>query len=114
LHWVSAKHAIDAEIRLYEHLFTKRDSSEVEEGADFKSNLNPKSLEILTNCKLEPSLKGAKPGSRYQFERKGYFCVDTEDSSPEKLVFNHTVSLRDPWEKIRKTLEKEDTGLKSN
>jgi glutaminyl-tRNA synthetase len=114
LHWVSAKHAIEAEVRLYEHLFAKRDSSEVEEGADFKSNLNPKSLEALTNCKLEPSLKGAKPGSRYQFERKGYFCVDTKDSSPEKLVFNHTVSLRDPWEKIRKTLEKEGTGLKSN
>jgi glutaminyl-tRNA synthetase len=110
LHWVSAKHAIEAEVRLYEHLFTKRDSSEVEEGADFKSNLNPKSLEALTNCKLEPSLKEAKPGSRYQFERKGYFCVDTVDSSPKKLVFNHTVSLRDPWEKIRKTLEKGDSS----
>jgi glutaminyl-tRNA synthetase len=107
MHWVSAKQAVEAEVRLYDYLFTKRDSSEVEEGKDFKSNLNPNSLEVLTSCMLEPSLKGAKPGSRVQFERLGYFCVDTVDSTPEKLVFNRTVTLRDPWEKIRKQIEKE-------
>ena len=105
MHWVSAKHAIEAEVRLYDHLFTKRDPNDVEEGSDYKSNLNPKSLEILTSCKIEPSLKGAVPGSRYQFERLGYFCVDTVDSSAEKLVFNRTVSLRDTWAKIRKATE---------
>jgi len=107
MHWVSAKHAIDTEVRIYDYLFTKRDAGEVEEGKDFKSNLNPNSLEVLTSCKMEPSLKGAKTGSRYQFERLGYFCVDTVDSTPEKLVFNRTVTLRDPWEKIRKQIEKE-------
>jgi len=106
MHWVSAKHAVDAEVRLYDYLFTKRDAGEVEEGKDFKSNLNPNSLEVITSCKTEPSLKGSKPGSRYQFERLGYFCVDTADSTPEKLVFNRTVMLRDPWEKIRKQIEK--------
>ena len=106
MHWVSAKHAIEAEVRLYDHLFTKRDPNDVEEGSDYKSNLNPKSLEILTSCKIEPSLKGAVPGSRYQFERLGYFCVDTVDSSAEKLVFNRTVSLRDTWAKISKATEK--------
>jgi glutaminyl-tRNA synthetase len=107
MHWVSANHAIDAEVRLYDNLFTKRDPSEVEEGADFKSNLNPKSLEILTACKLEPGLKGVAPGSRCQFERLGYFCVDTVDSSAEKLVFNRTVSLRDTWAKISKAVEQQ-------
>jgi len=106
LHWVSANHAFDAEVRLYDHLFTKRDSTDVEEGTDYKSNLNPKSLETLTSCKAEPSLKGAAPGSRYQFERLGYFCVDTADSTAEKPVFNRTVSLRDTWAKISKTLNK--------
>ena len=106
MHWVSAKHAIEAEVRLYDHLFTKRDPDDVEEGSDYKSNLNPKSLEILTSCKIEPSLKGAARGSRYQFERLGYFCVDTVDSSAEKLVFNRTVSLRDTWAKISKATEK--------
>ncbi|HDZ26912.1 hypothetical protein LCGC14_0569310 [marine sediment metagenome] len=106
LHWVSADHAIEAEVRLYDHLFTKRDSTEVEEGADYKSNLNPKSLEILASCKVEPSLEGAAPGSRYQFERLGYFFVDTTDSSVKKLVFNRTVSLRDTWAKISKAIEK--------
>ncbi|NIM58940.1 MAG: glutamine--tRNA ligase/YqeY domain fusion protein [Candidatus Aminicenantes bacterium] len=106
LHWVSAKHAIEAEVRLYDNLFTKRDPSDVEEGTDYKSNLNPKSLETLTSCKAEPCLKGAKPGSRYQFERLGYFCVDTADSTAEKPVFNRTVSLRDTWAKISKTIEK--------
>ncbi len=106
LHWVSANHAIKAEVRLYDHLFTKRDSTEVEDGADYKSNLNPKSLETLTSCKVEPSLEGAAPGSRYQFERLGYFFVDTIDSTDEKPVFNRTVSLRDTWAKISKTIEK--------
>jgi glutaminyl-tRNA synthetase len=106
LHWVSADHAFDAEVRLYDNLFTKRDSTDVEEGTDYKSNLNPNSLETLTSCKAEPSLKGAAPGSRYQFERLGYFCVDTVDSSAEKPVFNRTVSLRDTWAKISKTIEK--------
>jgi glutaminyl-tRNA synthetase len=106
LHWVSANHAIEAEVRLYDHLFTKRDSTDVEKGTDYKSNLNPKSLEILTSCKVEPSLEGAAPGSRYQFERLGYFFVDTTDSSVKKLVFNRTVSLRDTWAKISKAIEK--------
>ena len=106
LHWVSANHALEAEVRLYDHLFTKRDSTDVEEGTDYKSNLNPKSLEILTSCKVEPSLEGAAPGSRYQFERLGYFFVDTTDSSVKKLVFNRTVSLRDTWAKISKAIEK--------
>lgn len=105
LHWVSANHAIEAEVRLYDHLFTKRDSTEVEEGTDYKSNLNPKSLEILTSCKVEPSLEGAAPGSHYQFERLGYFFVDTTDSSAKKLVFNRIVSLRDTWAKISKAIQ---------
>ncbi|HHE38733.1 MAG TPA: glutamine--tRNA ligase/YqeY domain fusion protein, partial [Candidatus Cloacimonetes bacterium] len=92
LHWVSAKHAIDAEVRLYDRLFTKEFPEENEEGKDFKSNINPKSLEVLTNCKLEPSLKTAKLGEKFQFERLGYFCVDTKDSKPEHPVFNRTVS----------------------
>jgi glutaminyl-tRNA synthetase len=107
MHWVSANQAIDAEVRLYDNLFTKRDPSEVEEGTDFKSNLNPKSLETLTACKLEPGLKGIAPGSRCQFERLGYFCADTVDSSAEKLVFNRTVSLRDTWAKISKAAEQQ-------
>ena len=106
LHWVSANHAIEVDVRLYDHFFTKRDSTDVEEGADYKSNLNPKSLEILTSCKVEPSLEGAAPGSRYQFERLGYFFVDTTDSSVKKLVFNRTVPLRDTWAKISKAIEK--------
>ncbi len=100
LHWVSAKHAIDAEVRLYDHLFTKEDPTRVEEGQTWLDNLNPNSLVVLKGCKLEPSLVTAKPGERYQFERKGYFCVDP-DSSPGKLVFNRTVTLRDAWAKIR-------------
>jgi len=101
LHWVSAEHALEAEVRLYDHLFNKEDPMDVEEGTDFRASLNPNSLEILTSCRVEPILAGAPPGSRYQFERLGYFCVDP-DSSPEKLVFNRTVSLRDTWSKIQK------------
>jgi glutaminyl-tRNA synthetase len=101
LHWVSATHAIPAEVRLYDHLFTKEDPDDVEEGQDSTANLNPDSLETLTDCKLEPSLAGAGQGSRYQFERLGYFCVDP-DSTDEKLVFNRTATLRDPWAKLQK------------
>jgi len=100
LHWVSAGHALEAEVRLYDTLFSKRDPSEVAEGEDWKSNLNPKSLEVLSTCKVEPSLKEAAPGSRYQFERQGYFCCDSVDSSPQKLVFNRTVTLRDAWARL--------------
>jgi len=102
LHWVSAPHAVRAEVRLYDRLFRKENPYEVDDGADFTSNLNPSSLEILTNCYLEPSLARTEPGSRFQFERKGYFCVDTVDSKPEALVFNQTISLRDSWAKIEK------------
>jgi glutaminyl-tRNA synthetase len=105
IHWVSAGHAIDAEVRLYETLFTHEDPNEVEEGQDFTANLNPQSLEVLNDAKLEPSLRGAKPGTGYQFERLGYFSVDP-DTTPEKLVFNRTVALRDTWAKIEKKTEK--------
>jgi glutaminyl-tRNA synthetase len=103
LHWVSAGHAFPAEVRLYEHLFAKPDPNEGEEGLNLKTHLNPKSLEILKSCKLEPSLAGALHGSRYQFERLGYFCVDTKDSGPGRPVFNRTTTLRDEWTKIRRT-----------
>jgi glutaminyl-tRNA synthetase len=103
LHWVSAGHAIPAEVRLYEHLLTKTDPNEGEEGLDYKTSLNPKSLEVLRSCKLEPSLAGASPGSRYQFERLGYFCADTKDSEPGNPVFNRAVTLRDEWAKIQRT-----------
>ncbi|MBW2335507.1 MAG: glutamine--tRNA ligase/YqeY domain fusion protein, partial [Deltaproteobacteria bacterium] len=100
LHWVSAKHAIDAQVRLYDHLFTKENPNEVEEGKEFTAYLNPNSLEVLNDCKLEPSLADAAPASRCQFERLGYFCVDAKDSTPDALVFNRTVTLRDTWAKI--------------
>ncbi len=105
LHWVSAAHALEAEVWLYDHLFSKPDPNEVPEGADFTANLNPNSLEILTNCQVEPSLAGTAPGSRYQFLRQGYFCLDP-DSTAEKPVFNRTVSLRDTWAKIEKAQKK--------
>jgi len=105
IHWVSADHAIDAEVRLYETLFTREDPNEVEEGQEFTANLNPKSLEVIPAAKLEPSLKDARPGSPYQFERLGYFCADL-DSKPERPVFNRTVALRDTWAKIEKKIEK--------
>jgi len=99
IHWVSAAHAIEAEMRLYDKLFTKPNPNEVEKGQDFTANLNPNSLEVLRGCKLEPSLAGAAVGSRYQFERLGYFCVDL-DSASGKLVFNRTVALKDTWAKV--------------
>jgi glutaminyl-tRNA synthetase len=102
MHWVSADHAVPGEVRLYDTLFTKRDPNEIEEGADWKSNLNPRSLEVIAGAKLEPALKGAPPGSRFQFERLGYFCADIRDSSPDKPVFNRTVTLRDTWVRITK------------
>src|ERR1039458_3204925 len=101
IHWVSAAHAIDAEVRLYDNLFTSENPDDVPEGQDFTANLNPKSLEVVTVAKLEPSLRGASPSSRYQFERLGYFSVDP-DSTTEKPVFNRTVALRDTWAKIEK------------
>ncbi|MDD5337834.1 MAG: glutamine--tRNA ligase/YqeY domain fusion protein [Dehalococcoidales bacterium] len=101
MHWVSAKHAVEAEVRLYDHLFTKENPMDVEEGADYKDYLNPNSLEILKSCRLEPSLADAKPGDFFQFERMGYFCVDP-DTAPGKPVFNRTITLRDTWAKIQK------------
>jgi len=100
LHWVSAEHALDAEVRLYNHLFTKEFPEETEEGEDFLVNLNPDSLEVLPNVKVEPFVKAASAGSRYQFERQGYFCID-QDSTAEKLVFNRTVGLKDTWAKVQ-------------
>jgi glutaminyl-tRNA synthetase len=102
LHWVSAAHALTAEVRLYDHLFTKEDPNDYEQGQDFTANINPTSLEVLTSSFVEPSLAGAPPGSRYQFERLGYFCVDP-DSEDGQLIFNRTVPLRDTWAKIQKT-----------
>jgi glutaminyl-tRNA synthetase len=99
IHWVSAAHAVDSDVRLYETLFTKENPNDVDEGQDFTANLNPNSLQVLTNCKLEPSIRGAEPGRRYQFERLGYFCVD-KDSTAERPAFNRTVGLRDAWAKI--------------
>ena len=101
IHWVSAPHAIDGEVRLYDNLFTTKDPGETGEGKDFTANLNPQSLETLKGCKLEPSLKAAEEGNRYQFERLGYFCVDP-DSTPSHRVFNRTLALRDTWAKIEK------------
>jgi glutaminyl-tRNA synthetase len=101
MHWVSAAHAISAEIRLYDKLFTKADPYDLEEGQDVLDNLNPNSLEILTGAKLEPSLASAKLEDRFQFERVGYFCLDP-DATPDKLVFNRTLALKDSWAKIEK------------
>ncbi|MGA2712228.1 MAG: glutamine--tRNA ligase/YqeY domain fusion protein [Bryobacteraceae bacterium] len=105
IHWVSAVHALDAEVRLYDTLFTSEDPNATPEGEDFTVNLNPMSLEILTGCKLEPALAGAAPMERFQFERLGYFCVDPDsapDTGPGKPIFNRTVALKDTWAKIEK------------
>ncbi|MCK5455095.1 MAG: glutamine--tRNA ligase, partial [Calditrichia bacterium] len=102
LHWVSATHAVPAEIRLYDHLFTNPDPNDAPEGEDFISNLNPNSLEIL-NGYIEPSLENAKAGMHFQFLRQGYYLVDTKHSQPGKPVFNRTVSLRDTWARIQKS-----------
>jgi len=105
LHWVSAAHAIDAEVRLYDNLFLKENPYDVPEGQDFTVNLNPESLKVLTGCKLEPGLATAAPGDRFQFMRQGYFCVDSKDSRPGALVFNSTVGLKDTWAKIQQQPE---------
>ena len=110
LHWVSAAHAVEAEVRLYDTLFTVRDPSSVPEGGDWKDYLNPKSLEVLPGARLEPSLRDAAPQSRWQFERMGYFCVDRRDSKPGRLVFNRTVTLRDEWARIIKAGKNEGPG----
>ena len=102
LHWVSASHAVAAEVRLYEHLFLKENPSEVEEGKDFTDYINPNSLKKLGNCMVEPGLAASRPGDRYQFERLGYFCVDTKDTKAGSLKFNRTTTLRDTWAKILK------------
>jgi len=105
IHWVSAAHALDAEVRIYDKLFTKEDPNQVDEGQEFTANLNPGSLEVIAQAKLEPSLGNAPIGDRYQFERLGYFCVDP-DSRPGRLVFNRTVALKDTWAKVEKKIEK--------
>lgn len=106
LHWVSAPHSIEAEVRLYDSLFVKDDPNDVEDGKVFTDYLNPKSLEVLMTSRLEPGLRDAKPGDRYQFERMGYFCVDSVDSAPGKPVFNRAVTLKDEWAKLQKAGKK--------
>jgi len=101
IHWVSARHAIGAEARIYGSLFTKENPEDTEEGGSFLDNINPESLKVIGDCKLEPSLRGAKAGEKYQFERLGYFCVDG-DSTGDKLIFNRTVTLKDAWARIQK------------
>jgi glutaminyl-tRNA synthetase len=101
LHWVSADHAVDAEVRLYDRLFTKENPNALEEGEDWRDYLNPESLQVIPAAKVEPSLATAKPGDKFQFERKGYFCVDP-DSTDGKLVFNRSVTLRDTWANVQK------------
>jgi glutaminyl-tRNA synthetase len=101
IHWVSAAHAVDAEVRVYDRMFTKENPDDIEEGQEFTANLNPQSLEVISHAKVEPSLAGATVGSRFQFERLGYFCVDP-DSKPGRPVFNRTVALKDTWAKIEK------------
>jgi glutaminyl-tRNA synthetase len=105
IHWVSATHALDAEVRVYDKLFIKEDPNQVEEGQEFTANLDPNSLEVIANAKLEPSLANAPIEGRYQFERLGYFCVDP-DSKPGHLVFNRTVALKDTWAKVEKKIER--------
>ena len=95
-------HAVDAEVRLYESLFTLEDMGAVPEGKDWKDFINPESLKILKGCKVEPSMADSDPAQRYQFERKGYFCQDAKDTKPGALVFNRTVSLKDSWGKAKK------------
>jgi glutaminyl-tRNA synthetase len=102
IHWVSAQHALDAEIRLYDRLFNTPDPDNTEEGKTFLDNLNPDSLTILFGCKIEPSLKNSLAGDRFQFERQGYFCTDL-DATQDALVFNRTVSLKDSWAKINQS-----------
>ncbi|MCH8744969.1 MAG: glutamine--tRNA ligase, partial [Chloroflexi bacterium] len=103
LHWVSEAHSLKAEVRQYSHLFDQADPENDRDGGDFTQHLNPDSLEVLTSCRVEPSLLNAAAGAQYQFERQGYFCVDSVDSSPQHLVFNRTVPLRDSWSRIEQS-----------
>jgi len=103
LHWVSAAHGVTVEVRLYDRLFTKENPSDDSDGQDFKACINPRSLEVLTGCRAEPSLAAARPGDRYQFERLGYFCADLVDCRDGALVFNRTVDLRDAWAKAQRS-----------
>jgi glutaminyl-tRNA synthetase len=105
LHWVSAPHSIPIEVRLYDKLFTEADLTIEKDGKDYKDFLNPASLQVVASCRAEPGLAAARPGDRYQFERQGYFCVDSRDSAPAKPVFNLTVNLRDTWAKIEKSMQ---------
>jgi len=100
IHWVSAAESIEAEVRLYDRLFSVENPNDVDEGQDFKAHLNSGSMVVLNGCRLEPFLKGAACGASYQFERKGYFCLDGKLSKEGKPVFNRTVSLKDTWAKI--------------
>jgi glutaminyl-tRNA synthetase len=102
IHWVSADQSLPAEVRLYDHLLLEDDPDQTDEDGELTDQLNPKSLETLSGCRVEPGLAAAEPGTRFQFERLGYFCVDSKDSSPDRLVFNRTVTLRDTWAKIQK------------
>ena len=102
IHWVSAAHALPAEIRLYDHLFTRQQPEKVAEGENWLAGINPQSLTVLQDSRVEPSLAQATPGQRFQFERQGYFCADSKDFRPDGLVFNRTVTLRDTWGKIQK------------
>jgi glutaminyl-tRNA synthetase len=106
LHWVAASHAVEAQVRLYDKLFIVPDPSDTSEGKDYKDYLNPKSMEVVTGCRIEPSLASAQPGDLYQFERLGYFCVDCCDSTGSVPVFNRTVTLKDEWAKIKKGQQK--------
>jgi glutaminyl-tRNA synthetase len=106
IHWVSAEHAQEAEVRLYDPLFIKEDPEDVPEGGDWLTNVNPKSLEVLTDCRVEPILANAQMGELYQFERLGYFCVDSVDSTKGKPVFNRTVTLRDSWANLQKATKR--------
>jgi glutaminyl-tRNA synthetase len=110
LHWVSAPHAIAVEARLYERLFAVADPSDERDGRDWKAHLNPNSLKVLAGCRAEPFLAGARPGDRFQFERMGYFCADP-DSSPGALVFNRTVTLKDPWAKVQKAQQRDSAQV---
>lgn len=101
LHWVSARHALDAEIRLYDRLFNKENPEDDPE-VDFKENINPESLQILSHCKLEPALAQATANDHFQFERVGFFCLDRKEGSPKRPLFNRTVTLRDTWAKLVK------------
>jgi glutaminyl-tRNA synthetase len=103
LHWVSVQHAVNAEVRLYEHLFLKENPGDIEEGEDLNYYLNPDSLKVLKQCKVEPGLVNASIQNRYQFLRQGYFVVDSKDSKPDALVFNRAVSLRDSWARIERS-----------